>query len=297
MTYAIEPVAELNNICGEGPTWDRARQRVLWTDNETDKVYQLDLKTGKPSLFHQGVPTGGIAINKTGYILAGKTGFHLYRDANDSKTIATEHDGVPLSFNDIAAGPTGGVYAGTMYWGDNGMQQTGSLYLFNPDGTIRIVEEGIQLANGIAFSVDGATMYFADSAARKIYAYDVEPATGDLSNARTFADIPRDDGLVDGITVDGEGFVWAAMWYGGQIIRFDADGKVERRIPMPVKQVSSLIFGGDNYTDLYVTTAGASWPSDMAPDGYDFNAPNIGGSLYRIRMDIQGKPDYIAAFE
>src|SRR5207247_7061215 len=137
------------------------------------------------------------------------------------------------------------------------------------------VEEGVELANGLGFSPDNRTLYFTDSAARKIYAYDVQPETGRLSNRRIFASVTADEGLPDGLTVDAEGFVWSAQWYGSQVVRYDPDGKVERRIAMPITQVSSVAFGGENLTDLYITSAGGSWASQLAPPGYNFDAPNI----------------------
>jgi D-xylonolactonase len=78
-------------------------------------------------------------------------------------------------------------------------------------------------------------------------------------------------------------------------VRYDPDGRVERRLALPVRQVSSVAFGGPDLTDLYVTTAGELWPSDLAPPGYDFAAPNVGGSLYRVRTGVAGKPEHRAA--
>src|SRR5207253_6018006 len=124
--------------------------------------------------------------------------------------------------------------------------------------------------------------------------YGVQPDTGALSNRRVFVQVPADEGIPDGLTVDSEGYVWSAQWYGSQVVRYDPDGAVERRITMPVTQVSSVGFGGDDLTDLYITTAGESWPSPLAPTDYDFNAPNIGGSLYRARLEIHGKPEHHA---
>jgi D-xylonolactonase len=159
-----------------------------------------------------------------------------------------------------------------------------------------VVDEGIEIANGLGLSPDDRTLYFADSARRVIYAYDVAPS-GSLSRRRIFVKIPSDEGLPDGLTVDREGFVWCAQWYGAQVVRYDPDGKVERRLPMPVLQVSSLIFGGPDLTDLYVTTAADPWPSSLAPPGYDPKAPNQGGSLYRFRLDVQGRLDHRAALK
>jgi D-xylonolactonase len=108
--------------------------------------------------------------------------------------------------------------------------------------------------------------------------------------------VPPDEGLPDGLTVDAQGFVWCAQWYGAQVVRYDPEGKVERRIKMPVTQVSSVAFGGDDLTDLYITTAGENWPSAYAPPGYDVNTPDLGGSLYRLRIGIRGKPEHLADF-
>ena len=88
--------------------------------------------------------------------------------------------------------------------------------------------------------------------------------------------------------------MWSAQWYGEQVVRYDPDGGVERRISMPVKQVSSVMFGGPDLDDLYITSAGASWPSDIAPLGFDFDAPNMGGGLYRLKVGVQGRLEHRA---
>ena len=77
-------------------------------------------------------------------------------------------------------------------------------------------------------------------------------------------------------------------------MRYAPDGRVERRIALPVTQVSSVGFGGPDLTDLYITTAGESWPSDLAPTGYDFEGASPGGSLYRVRLDIAGRLEHRA---
>jgi D-xylonolactonase len=164
----------------------------------------------------------------------------------------------------------------------------------DPDGSLAIEDEGIDLANGLGLAPDDRTLYFTDSTARSIFAYDVDPATGGLSRKRLFVRVPAAEGVPDGLTVDREGHVWSAQWYGGCVVRYDPDGTVERRIALPVKQVSSLAFGGDDYADLYVTSAANAWTSPYAPPGYDFHAPNTGGALYRIRTDCRGRPEHVA---
>ncbi|HXV96784.1 MAG TPA: SMP-30/gluconolactonase/LRE family protein, partial [Anaerolineae bacterium] len=130
--------------------------------------------------------------------------------------------------------------------------------------------------------------------ARRIYAYDVNPKTGDLTQRRIFVQVPATEGMPDGLTVDAAGFIWSAQWYGSQVVRYDPDGKVERRIQLPVSQIASVAFGGPDLTELYITTAAEPWPSKFVPPGYAPNPATLGGSLYCLRLDIQGQPEYQA---
>lgn len=123
---------------------------------------------------------------------------------------------------------------------------------------------------------------------------DVEAESGALRRKRVFVRVPSDQGIPDGLTVDREGFVWCALWYGAQIVRYDPDGTVERRIRFPVTQVSSLAFGGKDLTELFVTSASEPWRSYLAPPGFNFSWPDFGGELFRVRLQIQGKPEHLA---
>jgi len=296
MTYAIEALTQKKDVCGEAPTWDAANERTIWTDECSDTLYQISMASGEKSVLCKGLTVCGIALNRTGDFVFGGQGLHLWRTQDDCRTLVTEHEGEPWFINDMIADVKGRLYVGTLYWGPGGMEKHGKLYLVSPDGCVRIVEEGLEISNGLGFSPDNRTMYYVDSKPRKIYAYDVDPVTGDLSNKRVFVQVASNEGIPDGLTVDQEGYVWSAQWYGGQIIRYDPDGKVERSIRMPAKLISSLTFGGKDLTDLYVTTGSAAQPTDFAPPGFDFNDPYLGGSFYRIRLDIQGKPEHQADF-
>lgn len=295
MGCSIEMVANTNDKCGEAPTWDAPNNRVLWVDNESSFVHALSLETRHISRISEGLMVGGITLNRGGgYVFAGSTGLHVWTGQGDFRTVLSEFGGETLFFNDIIADSAGRVYAGTLYWGASGMEKYGKLYLVKPDGSAEVAADGIELSNGLGFSPDNRTLYYTDSSARLIYAYDYSEADGKLSRRRVFVKVPGDEGIPDGLTVDAAGFIWSAQWYGGQVVRYDPEGKVERRIPVPVKQVSSCQFAGPDLTDLYITTAANSWEGPYAPPGYDFKN-NIGGPLYRVRLDIQGKPEFTAA--
>jgi sugar lactone lactonase YvrE len=288
-------VAADNNLGGEAPLWNGATQRLYWADPGENLVFELNWHTGQHQRICENLMVSGIALDQSGgLIFSGAAGLHLWQGPENHLVLLNRHEGNSLCFNDVAVSPAGHVYSGTYCWGPAGMEKTGELFLLTRTG-YRIVDEGLELANGLTFSVDGRTLYLADSAARRIYAYDVDAETGYLSNKRVFLQVTADDGLPDGVTVDSEGFLYTALWYGGQVLRVDPEGRVERRLQLPVLQVSSVALGGVNLDELYVTTAAEAWPSDLAPPGFDFSAPNMGGSLYRLKVDVPGKPEPLAS--
>jgi D-xylonolactonase len=294
----FEVLANGNDRCGESPIWDASSRRLFWNDMNASRVFSFDHKTQAVNeLQTNGLNSAGIALNHTGeLVFTGSSGLHLWRQNGEHKTILNEHNGQPLNFNDALADPKGRLYAGTWYWGAENYERTGTLYLINTDGTIIVQDEGIELSNGLGLSPDEKTLYYADSSARKIYAYHVNQATGELSNRRIFVNVPRAEGIPDGLTVDSQGFIWSAQWYGSQIVRYDPDGKVERRINIPAAQVTCMAFGGPDMNELYITTASEDWPTSYAPPNYNSSGTHLGGELLRLKLDIQGKPEYQTKF-
>lgn len=295
----LEIIADDNNLCGEGPIWDADHQRLYWNDMNASLVFQYDRQTGEKKTVSTDLMAAGMTLNVDDSLLfAGFSGLHLWRAPNDLKTLVTHHDGEELFFNDILADAQGRLYASTIYWDAAGtMTKTGKLYRIDPNLSIHVLDEGFGMANGLGLSLDGKTLYFADSTARRIYAYQVDPVTGNVSNRRDFVRVPADEGMPDGVTVDADGFIWNAQWYGGRVVRYDPDGKVERRIELPVTQIASLIFGGPDLNELYITTAGDNWPSPFMPTGYGPNKAACGGGLYRTKLDIQGRLDFKSQFQ
>jgi D-xylonolactonase len=189
------------------------------------------------------------------------------------------------------------VFAGSFL--DDG---PGKLYRFDPDGSVTVAEEGIGCSNGIGYSPDHSTMYYTDSTKRTIYAYDYDQATGNITNRRDLIKLADTEGVPDGMTVDADGYIWTAVWFGGCIIRFDPDGREEQRIHLPAYQTSSVMFGGKDLTDIYVTTA--DFPvepgGDLDPVDYDWDAYSNGyrgGGLFVIKdPGFQGKEEYKSDF-
>ena len=189
----------------------------------------------------------------------------------------------------------GGSYSGTTFFdqtkGDD--FERGKLYSVETDGAITIVTEGMGLPNGIAFSPGQKYMYVTDSYTREIHQYDYDVKTGKAGNRRLFIKVPDTEGTPDGLTVDAQGYIWSAQWYGYCVVRYDPDGKVNLRLHVPSGQTSSVMFGGPDLTDIYVTTAAEVVRLNTVPKGYDFDAPH-NGSVYRFNLGIKGLPEHIA---
>lgn len=296
----IEKLAEEGAVVGEGPIWNAEEQTLIWTDIATGRMFSYDPATENNTQIHDGFNVGGFMQNEQGgYICFIHDGVVLWKSDDEWQRIHPEEfDGEPLRFNDVIAAPNGGAFAGT-YLED----RKGKLYYFDRDGTVTVIEEGIGCSNGMGFSPDLKTMYYTDAAAREIYAYDFDPENSQLSQRRLFVKIAPELGVPDGMTVDADGYIWSANWFGSCIIRFDPDGTEERRIQTPARQTSSVIFGGPELDELYFTSADfiCQPGTDLDPLGYDWDAYGQsyrGGGLFRIRgLGIQGKAEFKANFE
>lgn len=288
-------IADNGDLCGEGPVWDADTNTLFWTDCVGLRFYAFHERSGKHEILKQGLEINGYALNQSGgFAIANNSGIWLWDGAEELRLVADQADGAKCQMNDAIADPEGRFFSGSWFYDASKKYELGKLIRVDTDGTARVVDDGIHLANGLAFSPDEKILYFTDSAARCIYAYDYDRSTGNVRNRRVLVQVPASEGLPDGLTVDAAGFLWSAQWYGSCVVRYDPDGRVERRIDVPAKQTSSVAFGGEDLTDVFVTSAAKSEPMPVMPDWYDARSGYFGGRLYRINLGVLGKLDYKA---
>lgn len=289
----MEIIANDGNLCGEGPHWDENAQVLYWTDIDGQKFYRYLWREQRHERVDQGFTVAGFCLQEDGgFLTTNRQGAWLWRPGEKAVLIAAEAEGQVCRLNDCVADPEGRVFTGSCHLNPDGTSDPSFLFRIDTDGSVRIADEGILFSNGLAFSPDGRTFYFTDLAARVIYAYDYRRSDGALSNRRPFVRIDRSEGMPDGMTVDAEGFVWIAHWFGGCVTRYDPDGKRERKVAIPAAQTSSLTFGGPDLDEIYVTTAAMDNCLILAPEGYDPKKVFVGGPLYRFRAGIQGQLKY-----
>ena len=280
-----QPELIANYACetGENPLWHPIERRLYWTDIPAGRLFRYDPATGTHEQCYQGRPVGGFTIHAAGSLL-------LFMDRG---TIAVWRDGVLTEivpeipaelesrFNDVIADPYGRVFCGIM----SSDKSKGRLYRLDLDGSLSLLLDGIGCSNGMAFTLDHKGFYYTDSLAREIYLFNYNIKDGSISDRRIFARFAEADGMPDGATLDSAGRLWSALWDGASIVRLEGDGSVAERISLPTTKVSSLTFAGDDYTDIYITTAGGNSP----PPG-----DTAAGALFRVKAEIPGLPEFFS---
>lgn len=241
---------------GESPLWDVAEQALYFIDNTGQKIHRLDPATGTTRSWEVPSVITALALReKGGAVVTLRTGVHsLDFETGALSPIAPLADPPPYVFNDGKVDRGGRFVIGASTANFHEPTPDGGLYSLGADGRIQKLDAGIHFSNGPCFSPDDRTLYFADSWLHRIYAYDYDVATGQVANKRVFAETKELGGLPDGATVDADGLVWVAIYGGGKIAVFRADGRLERVVETPVRLTSSVMFGGAGLDRLYVTT-------------------------------------------
>ncbi|HEX2270693.1 MAG TPA: SMP-30/gluconolactonase/LRE family protein [Pyrinomonadaceae bacterium] len=292
-TEKLSIIADYEDRCGECPVWDGDTSYLYWTDIAGCRFYRYHLPSRQHRVISSDFSINGFRLDKHGgFVITNSEGIWSWDGSSQPELINDHLDGIKLRLNDCIADPAGRLFTGSCYYNPHGEYQRGQLIRVDTDGRAVVVDTGFHMPNGLGFSPDCRTLYFTDSLVRRIYAYDYDVLTGEVCNRRIFIQVPREEGLPDGMTVDSEGFIWSAQWYGACVVRYDPAGVVERKIRVPAKQVTSLAFGGDQLTDVFVTTAGESGPLPVMPPGYDPHSGYFGGRLYQFNAGIQGKREY-----
>jgi sugar lactone lactonase YvrE len=282
---ALELVLDARAELGEGPVWDDRRQRLVFVDIMRGDVHTFDPATGADRVVNAGRPVGAVALTTRGdWVLASGRGF-VRADPDTGHTtplVDVEPAEANTRMNDGAVDPAGRFWAGSSSLvGESGRA---SLYRLDPDGTARRVLAPVTTSNGIDWSPDGRLMYYVDTRTRRVDVFDFDVAAGTPAGRRTFVDVAGEAGRPDGLVVDEDGGVWVALWEGGAIRRYAADGRLDQVVTVPATLTTKCAFGGPALTDLYITTA---WR------GLDAQArrqqPHAGG-VFRIRPGARGQP-------
>jgi sugar lactone lactonase YvrE len=266
----------------EGARW--VADRLVYVDILSGRLFEVSgTEPGRPQLLADlSVPLGAVAPLRDApgdWIVAAGTGIALLRAGGELEWLDRPEDGgsVETRMNDAVCDPAGRFWAGSMAYDET--EGAGSLYRTDADGTVRKVLDGLTIANGPAFDLNGTTIYFADTPTGKIFRASVDPATGELGEPEVFVRIAGEEGAPDGMTVDEEGFLWVALWGGSAIRKYASDGRLAAHVPVPAEQPTSVCLrpGGGR---LFVTTARVGLN----------NPPETSGAILSAEVTSAGPP-------
>ena len=260
---------------GECPVWD-APANALWFEDITAPVlYRLDL--GAQTLKHWAMPAaiGSFGLCTDGrLIVALRTGIHFFDPASGQFSLIAhpEKDNPHTRLNDGKVGPDGRFWVGSM---DDRPQRDpiGHLFRVDHDGTCTKMLDGLKVSNGLAWSRDGHTLFHSDSRHQWVQTFDYDLAQGTLTNRRELCSLGEEQGRPDGAAMDMEGFYWSAVVSAGCLNRIGPDGKIERKLHLPMPAPTMPCFGGPEMKTLFVT----SLAKDDQP-----------GTLVALDMDVPG---------
>ena len=278
----VEVAVESGARLAEGPIWDSRTNRLVWVDILASRIHLTDVGSGDTEVIEVPLHVGAVAPREAGgFVAALQDGFWVVGDGPPRRITQVAEARPGLRFNDGKCDPAGRFWAGTMAYD----QATGAaaLYRLDADGQATRVLDGLTISNGLAWSLDGRTMYYIDTPTQRIDAFSFTPATGEIRDRRPVIRIPSEAGAPDGMTIDAEGGLWVALWGGGAIHRY-LDGQLEQVIRLPVSQPTSCTFGGDGLDELYVTSA---WDG-LSPA--ERRAQPLAGAIFRLRPGVRGMP-------
>jgi L-arabinonolactonase len=299
MSYQIECVLECGNHLGEGPVWDGESGSLWWLDGtgrrvDNPSIWHLEPKSGKVSNWSLDHDVGALAIRQNGkLVLALDDGFYFFDPKTEQLDLISlvDADQPRTRLNDGKTDRRGRFFAGGM--DDKEELAVCSLWRLDPDLSITKVDSGIICSNGPCWSPDDKTFFIADTFVDEFWAYDYDVDNGTVSNKRVFTDTKSSNGVPDGSTIDAEGCLWNAELISGDLVRYDPEGKVERKIGLPVRNITSVMFGGEKLDEIYVTSM-ARVKHPAVHDRFEVDLrPQFGaGSLFRIRgLGIRGVPE------
>ena len=172
--------------------------------------------------------------------------------------------------NDGRADPWGAFWIGTM--GKNAETEAGAIYRFYRGSFEQLYSE-ISIANSICFSPDKSWAYYTDTITAQIMRQKLDNEGWPKDKAEVFLDLTSERLNPDGSVVDAQGCLWNAQWGASRIARYSPNGTFMNAYDFPAKLTSCPAFGGQDLSELFVTSATMGLRSPSKGDGCTYRMP------------------------
>lgn len=272
-------------LLGESPVWSAAERALWWVDIPGREL--LRWRDGELTRWPQPAEPGCLALHADGCPrVARRDGLFRFDPATGASELlaAPPYDPARQRFNDGKVGPDGAWWIGTL---SDARENEAGLYRW--DGRqLQCMAEDVAVSNGLGWSPDGGSMYWADTKAHSVYRLPFGPVLGERE---LFARWPLRDpsqalndysGRPDGAAVDAEGGYWVAMFEGQRLLRLSPRGELLHSVALPVRCPTMPCFGGEDLRTLYLTTARHGRPDD------ELALQPLAGAVLTLRVEVPG---------
>ena len=286
--FEATPVAGSKSGLGEGTLWDERRGRFLWVD-ALDGYIKEYLPTTKEVIEHKvgdfvsyvgKREAGGYVIALGNRLAIIDEGFAITKeiDMNVDPKVGRTNDGNIDQCGCLWIGVAEAVSG----------SKAGDLRRFDDQFRSSIHRTGVQISNGIDWSLDGTIMYYIDSVPREISRYQFDPVKGEIIREISAIDVSDVKGVPDGMCTDSLGNLWVAFWGSGQVRNYSPDGDLLNIVHAPTALTTCPSFGGPELKTMFITSAQDHYQPEFA---FDADNDKYGGMCFEVELPVAGKLD------
>ncbi len=242
----------------EGPAWDGKGNLIIsncygdWLTLVSESGQEIFVAA--PTSPTEFVSTNGLVFNSSGELYAcdyKKGAILKFSPEGKCDMVAEGYQGQKFNRpNDLAFDPSGNLFF-TDPKSYNPDTLDGRIFVLERESnTVKLVYEGLAFPNGIAFSLDGESLYICESAKQRILKFPVNKNLS-LGNYEVLVELPGGD--PDGLAIDSAGNIFVAHFGGKAVYKISKEGEVLQKIETPGKKPTNLEFAGKDLRTLYIT--------------------------------------------
>jgi sugar lactone lactonase YvrE len=219
-------------------------------------VHTVDLQGDLTTVPLAGHAPSGLGFRPDGSLLIASSERRtvLRYDGETIGTVADLSDVVPANLGDMVVDVTGRAYVGSQAF------EGGVIVRLDPDDTVTVVAEDLDFPNGMVITPDGTVLIAAESTGRRLTMFTIDE-DGSLTDRRIFAE--GLDGPPDGIALDADGGVWAAMTLAHRFERIIKGGKVTDCIDIGDRTAIACALGGPERRTLFLLSSTDAYPQRL----------------------------------
>jgi sugar lactone lactonase YvrE len=270
----------VGNRVGEAPNWDPDTGTLMWIDVRAPAVLRLDPRSALVTRWVLPEVVGAMGLAGRGRVVLALRNRLAWLDLSTGLLVtlpAVPGEPDHNRLNDGKVSPSGRWFVfGSMDDRASDKQPTGALYCAGHDGSVTRLtvgpQDGLTVANGIAFSPDARTIYFSDSHAGKVWHAPWVEAAGAMGTPLLLCSPDDAAGRPDGAAVDTQGHYWSAGVSAACLNRYSAAGDLLERLRLPCRAPTMPCFGGAGLTDLYLTS--------LVRPGWTLGPQDLDGALF-----------------